>query len=233
MLLRKAQKTIGIGIACSTAFLWTGLAGTISGTVVDTSNHAVPTAIVTISAEPASPSTPAAMHGASIQTASDGTFSFANLNTGTYLLCAQVPHGALIDPCQWTTTLPHATVASSTSTSSITLTMRSGYRLPIRVDDAQGLLNANEGKTAGAHLLIGVNGGYHFDTAAIDSTDSAGRNVSVLVPFDTSFSVSVQSRFFKLQDATGNSINKGATFPVTVSSAAPSASLNVKVVGTN
>jgi len=210
-----------------------GEAATISGNVVDSSNHAVASAIVTISEEPASTSAPAAMHGASTQTATDGTFSFASLQAGTYLLCAQVPHGTLIDPCQWTTTLPHISVATSTSTSSITLTMRSGYRLPIRVDDAQGLLSANEGKTAGAHLLIGVNGRYHFDTAVIDSTDSAGRNVSVLVPFDTSFSVSVQSRFFKLQDATGNTINKGAAFPVTVSSAAPSASLNVKVVGTN
>jgi hypothetical protein len=139
----------------------------------------------------------------------------------------------LIDPCQWTTTLPHATVTSSTSTSSITLTMRSGYRLPIRVDDAQGLLAAHEGKTAGAHLLIGVNGGYHSETAVIDSTDSAGRNVSILVPFDTPLSVSVQSRFFKLQDATGNAINKGAAFPVTAASAAPTANLNIKVVGTN
>ncbi len=209
------------------------MGATISGSVFDTSNRPVASAIVTISEEPASVSTPAAMHGASMTTAADGTFSFANLNAGTYLLCAQVPHGTLIDPCQWTAALPHVTVTSPTSISSITLTMRSGYRLPIRVDDAQGLLSANEGKTAGAHLLIGVNGGYHFETAVIDSTDSAGRNVSILVPFDTSFSVSVQSRFFKLQDATGNAINKGAAFPVTVSSAAPSASLNVKVVGTN
>ena len=222
-----------IAVLGSSSQVFMVFGATISGNVVDASNHAVASAIVTISEKPTSLSAPAAMQGASTQTAADGGFSFANLQAGIYLLCAQVPHGTLIDPCQWTKALPHVTLASSTATSSITLTMRSGHRLPVRVDDPQGLLSTHEGKTAGAHLLIGVNGGYHFDSAAIDSTDSAGRNLSVLVPFDTPFSVSVQSRFFKLQDATGNAINKGAAFPVTVNSAAPSASLSVKVVGTN
>jgi hypothetical protein len=40
------------------------------------------------------------------------------------------------------------------------------------------------GNASGAHLLIGVHGGYHFEAADIDSTDAAGQNVSVLVPFD-------------------------------------------------
>ncbi len=111
--------------------------------------------------------------------------------------------------------------------------MRAGYRLPIRVDDPQALLAAHEGKTPGAQLLIGVPGGYHFEIADIDSTDSAGRNVSVLVPFDTPVAVAVQSCFFQIQDATGKAVNRSVPFPFTVSSAAPSAKLNVKVIGNN
>jgi hypothetical protein len=208
-------------------------AATINGKVVDATNHPVAAAIVTISEEPASPTVRAAMHGASARTAADGTFSFVYLEAGTYLLCSQVPKGTLINPCQWTTTLPHAILASATSTTSITLTMRQGYRLPIRVDDPQNLLAAHEGKTPGAHLLIGVHGGYHFETADIDSSDALGRNASVLVPFDVPVSVTVQSRFFKLQDAAGNAMKSAATQAVTVSSAAATSRLNVKIVGNN
>jgi len=60
--------------------------------------------------------------------------------------------------------------------------MRPGYRLPIRLDDPQSLLPANEGKTPSAHLLIGVSGGHHFEEAVTDATDTAGRDVSLLVP---------------------------------------------------
>jgi hypothetical protein len=207
--------------------------GTILGKVTDTANHPVPSAVITISEEPASLSVPPAMHGASTRTAFDGTFAFGNLEAGTYLLCAQLPRGTLLNPCQWTTTLPHVTIGSATATTPVTLTMRPGYRLPIRVNDPQGLLNANEGKTPGAHLLIGVHGGYHFEMADIDSADAAGRNVSVLVPFDVAVAVSVQSRFFQVQDAAGNAVKNAVALPVTVRSAAPSASLSIKVVGHN
>jgi len=206
-------------------------AGTISGNVVDAANHPVASAIVTMSEGAASRSTPPAFHGGSTQTATDGSFSFTNLEAGTYLLCAQVPHGTLLNPCQWTTTLPQAALASATSTAEITLTMRPGYRLPIRVDDAQGLLNAREGLTPGAHLLIGANGRYHFEVANVDSTDAAGCNLSLLVPFDTPATITVRGGFFKLQDAAGNAL--GTALPVTVSSAVPSGGLEVKVVGTN
>jgi hypothetical protein len=209
------------------------VAATITGKVVDTFSHPIVAAIVTISQEPAKRGVAPTMHGASTQTAADGTFSFANLDAATYLLCSQVPRGTLLNPCQWTKTLPQATVASSTATASITLTMRPGYRLPIRVDDAQSLLPANEGKTPGAHLLIGVSGGYHFEAAVIDSADNAGRNVSLLVPFDTPVPVTVQSNFFKLQDGSGNSLNKTNAVPVTASSAAASTGFTVKVVGKN
>ena len=206
---------------------------TISGKVTDVASHPVGSAVVTISEEPSSPSKRAAMHGASTQTAADGTFSFDNLEAGTYLLCAQVPGGTLLNPCQWTTTRPHVVLASATGTSSINLTMRPGYRLPIRVDDPQGLLNAHEGKTPGAHLLIGIDGGYHFETATIDSADAAGRNVSLLVPFDVHVGVAIQSRFFKMQDQAGNAIKSATPLPVSVSSAAPSSRITIKVVGNN
>ncbi len=208
------------------------VAATITGKVVDTSNHAVPAAIVTISEAAPSKTDPPTFHGAGTQTAADGTFSFTNLDAGTYLVCSQVPHGSLLNPCQWTKTLPLVTVASSTATASITLTMQPGYRLPVRVNDPQNLLAANEGKTPGAHLLIGISGGYHFEEALIDSTDSAGRNVSLLVPFGVPIAVTVQSNFLKLQDAAGNPLNKTNAISVPASATATSG-FTVQVVGKN
>ena len=205
---------------------------TITGKVIDTSNRAVASAIVTISEGAPSKSTPPTFHGAGTQTAADGTFSFANLNAGTYLLCSQVPKGTLLNPCQWTKTPPLLTVASATATASITLTMNPGYRLPVRVNDPQNLLAANEGKTPGAHLLIGVNGGYHFEEATIDSADAAGRNVSLLVPFGAPIAVTVQSNFFKLQDGAGSALNKANAIPVAASATATSG-FTVQVVGKN
>jgi hypothetical protein len=220
-------------LVCAGPFSAGALAATITGKVVDTANRPVASAIVGISEVPTSLSNPPAWHGTSTRTAADGTFSFTNLEAATYLLCSQVPRGNLLSPCQWTTARPHVTVASATATTSITLTMRPGYRLPIRVDDPQGLLNAHEGKTAGAHLLIGVHGGYQFEAADIDSNDNSGRNVSILVPFDAPVTVSVFSKFFKLQDSVGNAMNKSTAVPVNVSSAAPSSKLNIKVIGNN
>jgi hypothetical protein len=209
------------------------LAATITGKVVDTSNHPLAAAIVTLSEEAVTKGVAPTMHGAATKTAADGTFSFANLDAATYLLCAQVPRGTLLNPCQWTKTLPQVTVASSTATASITLTMHQGYRIPIRLDDPQNLLATHDGKTPGAHLLIGVSGGYHFEEAVIDATDNAGRNVSLLVPFDTPVPITVQSNFFKLQDGAGNSLNRTNSVPITASSAFPMSGFTVKVVGKN
>jgi hypothetical protein len=77
-------------------------------------------------------------------------------------------------------------------------------------------------------LLIGVHGGYHFENAVIDAANASGRDVSLLVPFDTPVAVTVQSSFFKLQDGAGNAIVKGAQLPITASSAAPTANIAIR-----
>jgi len=231
--MNKMRKVFPMLVVAGTAATGVASGATITGKVVDTFTRPVASAFVTISEEPSRPGVVPTMRGATTQTAADGSFSVANLEAGTFLLCAQVPKGTLLNPCQWTTTLPRAVLTSATATTSITLTMRPGYRLPIRVDDPQNLLSTNEGKTPGAHLLIGVNGGYHFESADIDASDVTGRNVSVLVPFDAAVAVTVQSRFFQVQDASGNAIRNAVALPVTVRSAAPSSSLNFKVVGHN
>ena len=117
-------------IVGGTVLIPTLFAASIAGSVVDTTNHPIAAAIVTISGGGASRTTPPTMHGAATQTASDGTFSFTNLDAGTYLVCAQVPKGTLLNPCQSTRTPPLVIITSSTATAAITLTMLPGYRLP-------------------------------------------------------------------------------------------------------
>lgn len=77
-------------IVTGAALVPTVCAATINGKVVDIVNHPVTGAIVTIS-EAAPRGVAPAMHGASTQTTADGSFSFENLEAGTYLVCSQVP----------------------------------------------------------------------------------------------------------------------------------------------
>lgn len=76
-----------------------------------------------------------------------------------------------------------------------------GAIVPVRVDDQAQLLEANEGKTPGAHLLMGVatDSGF-FQTFALVSKDGAGRNYQLLIPFDRDLKVFAGSGFFQMSD---------------------------------
>lgn len=91
--------------------------------------------------------------------------------------------------------------------------------MPIRVNDPAQLLPQNEGKTPGAHLLIGLaNDGGVFRPAPVTSQDAAGRNQQIVIPFGRPVSVSVYSSFFQLAGANGIALPRtGAIIPVTAS----------------
>jgi len=92
-------------------------------------------------------------------------------------------------------------------------------RRRVRVDDAGQHLARHEGKTAGAHLLLGVGAdNFVFRPASLASQDSGGRDYRVLVPFDAPVKLVVSSSFFQLRDAVGLPLARtGSTvIPVTV-----------------
>jgi hypothetical protein len=105
--------------------------------------------------------------------------------------------------------------------------------VPIRVNDPAQLLPQNEGKTAGAHLLIGIaNDGGVFRPAPVISQDATGRNYQIVIPFNHPVNLSVYSSFFQLAGANGISLPRtGTSIPVTVSSGQQPAAITLLVTG--
>ena len=91
-------------------------------------------------------------------------------------------------------------------------------------------MSAHEGKTPGAHLLMGVGGSsLAFHSATIMSQDNTGRNHQVLIPFDRSTKISVASAFFQVRDETGTPVN---LVPILVNSGqAANKTLVLNIVG--
>ena len=87
----------------------------------------------------------------------------------------------------------------------ITIRLKRGVVIPIRVDDsAQSLA---QGKTAGAHLLIGFTSRFFaFRAAFLVSKDGTGRTHQIVIPFDTEVKLTVASSFFQLKDNLGTPI---------------------------
>jgi len=99
--------------------------------------------------------------------------------------------------------------------------MKKGALFPMRIADPSELLSLYEGKTPGAHILLGAaSASSLFHTLPILSTDSTGRNYGILIPFDTAIKIIVSTSFFQLADATGLPLPRGITsqIPVTVQS---------------
>jgi len=162
-----------------------------------------------------------------------GTFRFGGLNDGRYGLCAQAPKSTWLNPCDWGLQPLMVTLSSAQPVASVTMVMKKGVAVPIRVDDPGRLLSQHEGKTPGAHLLIGVgNDAFVFLPASVTSQDAGGRNQQVVIPFNSPVKLAVYSSFFQLADATGLALPKtGAAILLTVPTGQQPATVGLRVTG--
>jgi len=165
----------------------------------------------------------------------DGAFGFTGLQPGVYRICAQLGKGTMVNPCEWGEPAPVITLEAEQIAKNVIVAMQYGVAVPIRVNDPQQLLVQHEGKTPGAHLLIGVgdaNGMFH--SALVTGTDKTGRDHQIVIPANTRVNLVVRSKFFQLADAAGAAIaaDAAATSIVAVSGQAPPATMVVTVTGT-
>lgn len=163
-----------------------------------------------------------------------GSFRFDVPYYAQYRLCAQAPNTAWLNPCEWGLQPPATLLSAAVRSQTVTVVMRKGAAVPIRVDDAGRLLAHNEGKTPGAHLLLGVSSEAHvFHQARVVSEDATGRNYQITVPFDVSVNLIINSAFFKLSDAAGQPLARtgSAMVPVTVRSGQQPAVVRLTVAG--
>jgi hypothetical protein len=159
-------------------------------------------------------------------TAADGSFTFPNLKTGMYAICA-VPTaktGApFIDSCLWQDRNSlQVPLTPGENQQGIIVPVRHGHPLKVRVNDPNALLPAPIGATAANHLAIHVIGPSGLaQPVLIAAQDAKGRDHMLVVPYDTPLKLLVHSTTFVLKDATGNDLAETTTTSFTATQAGP------------
>jgi len=146
----------------------------------------------------------------SAATAAGGVFQFTGLPEGTYTVCPHVRNSTWLGPCEWNLPTPTATISRSSANASVTITLKRGAAVPIRIDDAGQLLTRHEGRTPGAGLLLSVSGpGLFFRLVPLVSQDSNGRNYQIVIPFGTALTLVVHPSFYHVNNASGVALSQG------------------------
>jgi hypothetical protein len=103
----------------------------------------------------------------------------------------------------------------------------------ICVHDLGNLLSHSEGKTPGAHLLLGAdNDAFASCPARVVSQDTNGRSHEVVIPFDSRVKLVLYSSFFRLSDAAGAPLPRSAvSIPVTVRPGQAPPTIALRVIG--
>jgi hypothetical protein len=166
-------------------------------------------------------------------TAAGGAFHFTGLNDGAYQLCAHVPASAWLNPCEWGLQPTTLSLSSSQPNATVHMVLKKGAAVSIRIDDPGQLLSQNEGRKPGAHLLLGVrNDASAICPARFLSQDTNGRNHEIVVPFNTTVNLVVQSSFFQVSNATGSPVGVAGPFvPVFATAGQQPPSVRLVVTG--
>jgi len=125
------------------------------------------------------------------------------------------------------TCLPAAVAVTATAPP---LNLRQGRRITVRLDDPQGHLDQHEGKTSGAHLLLGVGFDGLHRTPQLITTTRQERVYELLAPVNTPVAVSLHSAFFDFDEDNGTPITRGRSKAVPGGQTLP-ATVRFKVTG--
>ncbi|MCC6231351.1 MAG: carboxypeptidase regulatory-like domain-containing protein [Verrucomicrobiales bacterium] len=189
-------------LTASMVWAQAGPTATIRGTVVSSEGKLIPHAALLYGrAAPEKPKATAAIVGPVLtaRTASDGSFTLGNLAAGTWLVCVEAD--GHLDPCHWSFAPPRITVAAGQAVTNTLVRLDPAYTLRVQIRDPQRLL-ANEGKTAGARLRIGVRTLSGMLQAATLSSSSPGeRGYAVTAPVRSPVRLFVSGGTFGLSDA--------------------------------
>lgn len=211
--------------------------GTITGRAVDSKGAGIGNAQVSVSITATAPEI-VQPHTAATQTAADGTFSFAGLPPGSYMVCAGAESNQLLNSCRWGTPSATAVAQAGNTTALAPIVLQRGHPLQVRIDDPQELLRAHEGVTAGARLLVGIwsNTGL-FIPLPVRASGNKGRDHELYIPEDVDLHLSVFSGFFAMGDGNGVAVQKTPqgkptqSFPVKVTSKDGPKSFTFRVIG--
>jgi hypothetical protein len=146
---------------------------------------------------------------------SDGSFLLTGVPQGRYEICVEAPQEAVLDPCLWGQSgrppAPIVTVTDGGSVSGLDVPVETGAVLRVRVNDRDGLLPRTRTGADPKALSLAVitNAGRYLNLRMLSGDDS-GQEHFLVVPFDESVTLHVQSSLHALSDEnhapyTGNS----------------------------
>jgi hypothetical protein len=127
-------------------------------------------------------------------TAPDGSFEFSNLKTGKYTICARATgrnakpqDDPFVDSCLWQDrNALKVILAPGQNQSGITVPLKHGYLLKIRINDPGGQIPLPVGKLAGNHLSLNVVAPSGLmQQVPILSQDASGREHGIVIPYET------------------------------------------------
>lgn len=145
----------------------------------------------------------------------DGSFAVSGLTAGVCQVCADLPGQELLDPCLWNRT-PVPVLVRDQPLSGMSVQLKQGAELTIRIDDARQILAAAERNGSG-HLLVGVwTATGLFVPARVTAEDATGRTYSLTMPAGVSAKISITPSGMRLQDAAGKLQQGGASIDVNV-----------------
>jgi len=130
-----------------------------------------------------------------------GRYLLSGLKPGAYLACVVALGSDLVRPCDWGLGVPVSVQAGAAS--DVELRVPRGRTVEVRVADPNAVLEKNENKVTGAHILVGVWRGTTFIPARLSGTSQASRVYSIVVPFNTQARLDVRGERIHFRDAEG------------------------------
>jgi len=219
--------------ACLAQQRRTSFTGTITGTLTGDDRTSIVGGYVSLHLLPPHPPGRRRQTEWNALSGAGGYFRFDGLPEGRYRLCAQVPRSTWLNPCEWGLQAPVAALSGLQPFVSLSMVLKKGAVVPIRLEDTGRLLFQHEGRTPGAHLLLGLGSDAGtFRIASLASEDGTGRNHQIVVPFNSPVKLVVFSSFFRLADAAGLPLPRTAvTIPITVPAGQQPAAIRIRVTG--
>ena len=181
----------------------------LQGTVVD-ANTNTPIAGAFVSATQVATLVTPSPQRVTVQSAADGSFSFAQLAAGSYQVCVLPSTEGHLDPCVWSAP-PVVTLVAGHSTTGYVLKTMPGSIVKIHIADPQGLLRQKNAAGYLPDLEMGVRTPQtDLHTARLAGVSSAGSDYQTTVPFDSTVVFSIKS--FHLQFANSSGVAVANSF---------------------
>jgi hypothetical protein len=178
----------------------------LQGTVVDSATKKPIAGAFVSATSVATPLAPSTSRS-TVQSAADGSFSFSQLQAGSYQLCVQPSTEGHLDPCVWSPPPPVVTLVAGRSISGYVLGVAPGSIVKIHIADPQGLLWQKNAAGWLPDLEMGVRTPQaDLRTPHLTGVSSAGSDYEITVPLGTNLSFSIKSFHLQLANSSGAAV---------------------------